>query len=71
MTVRIFHLGDGQTARAVVPTLGGDVAATFEARRDGNGIRIERMGAPRPWRVALDGRPPIDVAGSHCAIILE
>ena len=68
VTLRVFQLADGQTARALVPALGGDVAATFEARRDGDAIRVERRGAPGPWRIALDGRPAIDVAGPQCSI---
>ena len=40
--LRAFELADGATARAIVPTLEGGVAATFTARREGERVKIAR-----------------------------
>jgi alpha-D-xyloside xylohydrolase len=54
-----------------VPALDGTPAATFVVTRDGPAIRVERTGAPAPWRVQLAGRlvePSAD--GSTCELTL-
>ena len=40
--LRVFELGEGQTARAVVHQMDGSVAATFTARRAGDEVTIKR-----------------------------
>jgi alpha-D-xyloside xylohydrolase len=53
--LRLYELADGATARAVVPSVEGGVAATFVARREGRTITVEREGAAKAWRVTVGG----------------
>jgi len=55
VTLHVYQLGDDATAQVTVPTLTGEVAATFDVHRHGRELSIERSGAPAPWRVLLVG----------------
>jgi alpha-D-xyloside xylohydrolase len=53
VTLKVFHLENGNQARVEIPDLGGDVGTVFEAQRQGDVIRIERQGSSKPWKVLL------------------
>jgi alpha-D-xyloside xylohydrolase len=53
--LRLFELADGGRAAAVIPTLHGEVAARFEARRVEHRITVERSGPALAWKLALVG----------------
>jgi alpha-D-xyloside xylohydrolase len=55
VTLRVYELADGERATAVIPSVAGDVDATFEVRRAGDEIAVERQGASKPWRLLLVG----------------
>ncbi|MFL7791956.1 MAG: TIM-barrel domain-containing protein, partial [Anaerolineae bacterium] len=55
ITLRVYELTDGGRATAVIPSVAGDVDATFEVQRQGNEIAVERQGASKPWRLLLVG----------------
>ena len=46
VTLRLFELADGATARAVVHQTDGSVAAVFTARRDGDSVVVTRNDEP-------------------------
>jgi len=70
VTLRLYEPAEGSRT-VTVPALDGTPAATFVVTRDGPAIRVERTGAPAPWRVQLAGRlvePSAD--GSTCELTL-
>jgi len=70
VTLRLYEPAEGSRT-VTVPALDGTSAATFVVTRDGSAIRVERTGAPAPWRVQLAGRlvePSAD--GSTCELTL-
>jgi alpha-D-xyloside xylohydrolase len=55
VTLHVFALEDGATARTSVPGLDGSTAFTAAARREGQRITVEAKGASAPWQVLLRG----------------
>jgi alpha-D-xyloside xylohydrolase len=51
--LHVYELADGAQASAVVPSLDGSIAATFNIKREGRAIMIEQQGAAQNWRVLL------------------
>ena len=55
VTIELYALGDGKTARCVVPAHGtGEGSLTVMARRDGRAIHITASGS-KPWRLLVVG----------------
>jgi alpha-D-xyloside xylohydrolase len=52
-TLHVHELADGAQASATIPTLEGDIAATFSIKREGRAITVERQGSVQNWRVLL------------------
>jgi alpha-D-xyloside xylohydrolase len=65
--LRLYELGDGATARAVVPTTAGEDAATFVAKREGQTITVERSGGNGAWRVVVVGSNEVVSAAAETA----
>jgi alpha-D-xyloside xylohydrolase len=59
VTLRAYELADGARATAIVPTLSGEVDATFEVRREGRLISVEPHEAFKPWQLLLVGVPSV------------
>jgi alpha-D-xyloside xylohydrolase len=55
VTLQVYALADGGRAMAVIPTLAGEVDATFSVAREGETIHVAREGAARPWQLLLIG----------------
>ena len=53
LTLRVYALDPGAAVVTTIPTLAGEVAATFTTRREGGTISIEGHGAERPWSALL------------------
>jgi alpha-D-xyloside xylohydrolase len=68
--LRLYALADGATAAAVVPTVTGEVAATFVARRAGQAITVEREGAAKAWRVTVVGSDQVATAEAETARVV-
>ena len=68
--LRLYELADGATATAVVPTVAGEVAATFVARRAGNTITVERAGAAKAWQVTVMGTDQMMTAAAETARVV-
>jgi alpha-D-xyloside xylohydrolase len=49
----VYELADGAQASAIIPSLTGDVAATFTVKREGQIITVERQGTAQNWQVLL------------------
>jgi alpha-D-xyloside xylohydrolase len=62
-TVALYALDDGATATATLPTPGGEVAATFIARRQGDSLTVEWEGQASQWRLLLAGMNDLADAG--------
>ena len=55
VTLQIFSLDDGYSTKVEIPSLDGKIETTFEIKRKGNNIHIQRHGPAKPWNVTLDG----------------
>jgi len=55
VTVQVYQLENGKQVRAEIPTVNGKIETSFEIRRDGNAIQIQRQGSSKPWNVLLVG----------------
>ncbi len=60
VTLQVYELADGTKVDTVVPTLGGEVAATFTVRREKETILVTRHGAAAPWQCLLINIHAID-----------
>jgi alpha-D-xyloside xylohydrolase len=55
VTLRVYELEDGGQAAAVIPSLKGDVGATFTVKREGRTITVTRQGRSGRWQVLMVG----------------
>lgn len=55
VTLQLYQIADGAHITVTIPTLRGEVAATFTVSRAGTTINVERDGPAQPWRVLLVG----------------
>jgi alpha-D-xyloside xylohydrolase len=53
ITLQVYELADGAEITSNVPTISGDVAVTFNLRREGNTIAVARRGAIAEYRLLL------------------
>lgn len=53
VTLQMYELSDGAQASAIIPSLNGAVAATFNVKREGDTVTVERQGNAQNWRVLL------------------
>jgi alpha-D-xyloside xylohydrolase len=60
VTLQVYELADGTEVNTVVPTLTGEVAATFTVRRERETITGTRHGAAAPWQLLLVNIHAID-----------
>ena len=59
VTLQVYELADGESAAAIIPTIEGDVIATFEVRREDRKITVEKQGACERFQVLLAGIPSV------------
>jgi alpha-D-xyloside xylohydrolase len=57
--LQVYELADGKSATAVIPTVKGDVVATFEVRREGHTITVEKCGTCERFQLLLVGIPSV------------
>jgi alpha-D-xyloside xylohydrolase len=76
VTLQVYELEDGKTASAVIPSVTGDVAATFTVKREGRVITVKRQGKVKRWQVLLEGIHTVEAVdggsvenGSHGALV--
>jgi alpha-D-xyloside xylohydrolase len=55
VTLQLYSLDDGLTARVEIPSLDGKIETVFEIERKGNTIHIQRHGPDKAWNVARSG----------------
>jgi alpha-D-xyloside xylohydrolase len=55
VTLHIFPMEDGYASKVEIPSPDGKIETTFEIRRKGNNILIQRHGPAKAWNVALPG----------------
>ena len=53
--LRVYELADRREAVAVIPSLTGNVDATFRVRRESRSILVDREGAIKRWQLLLVG----------------
>ena len=61
ITLHIFSMEDGHTAKLEIPSLDGRIETTFELGRIGSSIHIQRHGPAKLWNVSLYGAAPTKV----------
>lgn len=55
VTLRVYQLEDGKNFQVEVPSKGGKIETTFDIRREGKVIHIQRQGSSRAWNIDLFG----------------
>ncbi|MGB3444033.1 MAG: alpha-xylosidase [Actinophytocola sp.] len=71
VTLRVYGLADGASVTTVVPTVTGDVAATFTTTRHGDTVEVSADQPPDRWRVHVAGAEPVDAEeGSSLSVRL-
>jgi alpha-D-xyloside xylohydrolase len=68
VTLLVHDLEDGATVTTIVPTVRGEVAATFTTTRHGDTVRVEVDQPPATWRVQLAGADAVDATGSSVTV---
>ena len=68
VTLRVHGLADGASVTTVIPTAGGDVAATFTTTRRGDRVHVSVDNPPARWRVQLAGADPVETTGSSLTV---
>ena len=68
VTLLIHDLADGATVTTVIPTVAGDVAATFTTTRRGDRVHVSVDHPPARWRVQLAGADPVETTGSSLTL---
>jgi alpha-D-xyloside xylohydrolase len=59
VTLRVYQLEDGKRATAEIPSVTGEIQATFTVWRAGRMIKVERKGKNKGWQLLLAGIPAI------------
>ena len=59
VTLHVYQLGEGMQTTVEIPALDGKIETTFEIRREGSKLHIERRGPAKQWSVFLAGSPSI------------
>ena len=55
ITLQVYQLEDGGSARVEIPALDGKIETTFDIRREGNVIHLQRRGLAKAWNMLLVG----------------
>jgi len=53
VTLQVYQLEDGHSAKVEIPSLNGKIKTTFEIKRNGNIVHVQRQGAMLEWAIAL------------------
>jgi alpha-D-xyloside xylohydrolase len=59
VTLQVYELEDGKHASVAIPSVTGEIQTTFEVRREGRTINVERHGKSKAWQLLLVGIPSI------------
>jgi alpha-D-xyloside xylohydrolase len=59
VTLQVYELTDGESATAVIPSITGNVDATFEVQRENHTVTVESHGAAKRWQLLLVGIPSV------------
>jgi alpha-D-xyloside xylohydrolase len=61
ITLQVYQMEDGHSAKVEIPSLDGKIETTFEVRRTGKEIKIQRQGPVKGWSVSLAGDPATQI----------
>lgn len=56
VTVNLFEIAEDARIVTTVPTITGELAATFTTTSEGNAVVVRKDGAPAEWAVVYQGR---------------
>lgn len=59
ITFHVFELQDGQTARAKVPGLNGDLAMSIRIKKEGQRYSVKAQGQAKDWSILLRNVPSL------------
>ncbi len=62
VTLQVYQLEDGKQVRVEIPAVDGKITTTFDIKREGNMIHIQRQGLSTPWNVLLIGVKSVENA---------
>ncbi len=73
VALHIFNLGDGATVDVTVPDTLGASRAVFHVERQGQALKVTRLGAPGAWSVLVRGKglQPVKAEGSQALVMLS
>ena len=60
VTLQVYQLEDGKNVKVEIPSLNGKIETTFDVRREGKTIHIQRQGTSKAWNVSLVGIDPVE-----------
>ncbi len=60
ITLQVYQLEDGRQARVEIPSLDGKIETTFDLKRQGTMININRQGMAKAWNVLLVGSSDLE-----------
>lgn len=70
VTLTVYGLPDGATVTTEIPTVTGEVAATFTTTRRGDAVHVRADHPPARWRVQLAGQEPVAAQGFSLTVNL-
>jgi alpha-D-xyloside xylohydrolase len=62
VTLQVYQLEDGKQVRVEIPALDGKIETSFDIKREGNMIHMQRQGLSTPWNVLLIGAKSVENA---------
>ena len=73
VTLHVFNLQDGAKVEVSIPDTLGALRASFHVERQGQTLKITRVGAPGKWSVLVRGRKskPVAAEGSELTVKLS
>ena len=61
VTLQVFQLEDGKQISVEIPSSDGKIETTFEIKREGRNLYIQKHGPAEEWSVSFAGRPSTEV----------
>ena len=60
-TLQVYALDDGKQVRLEIPSLDGKMETTFEIRREGKSLHVQKNGPSKQWSICFAGRRSAEV----------
>jgi alpha-D-xyloside xylohydrolase len=71
VTLQVYQLEDGASARVEIPALDGKIETTFDIKCEGNVIHFRRQGTSKAWNVLLIGIDTVENLENAEMVIID